>query len=167
VEVLLGCREAVAEKDEGAGEIAGKAFAREECDFLEEDKGSFANGDGGLRGVELDLVHGDALEVGGLACSGFTDGFEAVGLEALGDESGGALVGFGAGVAAFHGVVGEIGGLGPPGGGGWGGLIDGRRGALGEERRGKSQGEGDGKNGGEASRHSCLLTDRVIVVCGG
>ena len=40
-----------------------------------------------------------------------------------GDVLCGALVGFGAGVAAFHGVVGERHGLGPPGGGSGVGLL--------------------------------------------
>ena len=59
-------------------------------------------------------MHGDALEEGAVVAGGF----EACGFELVGDVFCGALVGFGAGVAAFHGVVGEGDGLGPPGGGG-------------------------------------------------
>ena len=47
-------------------------------------------------------MHGDALEEGAVvAC-----GFEASGGELGGDVLCGALVGFSAGVTAFHGVVG-------------------------------------------------------------
>ncbi len=48
-------------------------------------------------------------------------------MELFGDVLCGALVGFGAGIAAFHGVVGEGGGLGPPGGGGGVWLLRGLR----------------------------------------
>ena len=69
---------------------------------------------GGFVVVEIDLVHGHALEEGVVVAGGF----QAGGGELRGDVLCGALVGFGAGVAAFHGVVGESRGLSPPRGGG-------------------------------------------------
>ena len=66
-------------------------------------------------------MHGDALEEGTVvAC-----GFEAGGLELIGDVFCCALIGFGACVAAFHLVVGESYGLGPPGLGGCVGFLRG------------------------------------------
>ncbi len=69
---------------------------------------------GGFVVVQGDLMHGDSLEISSVVAGGF----EACGFELVGDVFCGALVGFGAGVAAFHGVVGEGCGLGPPCGGG-------------------------------------------------
>jgi len=89
--------------------------------------------DGGVCGVEVDLVHGDALEEGSVVAGGL----EAGGFEFLGDVAGGSLVGFRAGVTAFHAVVSEGCGLAPPGcGGGGGGLL---------RESGASQGEGGGE----------------------
>ncbi len=135
---------AVADEGEGAFEAGGQVGAGDEGGFVEEgERGVAAVGgdelDGGVVGVEGDLVHGDALEEGGPAVgAGVAGGFEAVGFELVGDEAGGAFVGFGAGVAALHAVVGESGGEAPPlgrgGGGGLLGLGSGGENCEGEER---------------------------------
>ncbi len=64
----------------------------------------------------------DSLEVGAVV----SRRLQAIGLEVVGDELCGALVGLGAGVAAFHRIVREVGGERPPGGGfgGWLGAGD-------------------------------------------
>ena len=75
--------------------------------------------DGGFVFVQVDLMHGDALEEGSVVAGGF----EACGLELVGYVFGGAFVCFGAGVTAFHVVVGERYCLGPPGCGGCVGFL--------------------------------------------
>jgi len=69
---------------------------------------------GGLIVVQGDLLHGDALEISSVV-AGWLQG---CGFELGCDVVCCALVGFGAGVAALHGVVREGGSLGPPGSGG-------------------------------------------------
>ena len=85
------------------GEVESVGLAFEAEDFY-----------GGFVVVQGDLVHGDSLEISSVVAGGF----EACGFELVGNVVCSALIGFGAGVAAFHGVVGEGDGLGPPCGGG-------------------------------------------------
>ena len=126
-------RDAVAGEDEAAADVGGLVDARAEGHLFEQHDGAGfrLRGTIGIKAVEcggrvscveVDLVHGDALEPG----AGFAGSFEAVLREAVGDVAGGTLVGCGAGIAAFHAVVGESGGLLPPRGGcGGGGLLRG------------------------------------------
>ncbi len=81
------------------------------------------NLDGRFVFVQVDLVHGHALEKGGFSVEQVAGGFEACGFELIGDVFCCTFVGFGARVAAFHGVVRERDGLGPPCGGGGVGLL--------------------------------------------
>ncbi len=125
-EIEVRGRHAVADKNE-RGFDQRRLLAWDRGDFGGEVEGGcdLAVGgedfDGGFVFVQVDLVHGDALEEGSVVAGGF----EACGLELVGDVFCGAFVGFGAGVAAFHFVVGERYGLGPPGCGGRVGFLGG------------------------------------------